>query len=845
MKCPLCLRDRLQIYPTSEEGGRWYLCQHCRFHGDAIEFYRAVYDLENITDAVYSMSQEELLVLESKTISRATVAKYLTTYVEPRRRFHKLFNLANAQLIELDAPTRRLMNEYSLWDGYKAGRWHQEIGRFMGVLSSKQLRDEGYVMPPGFHRALVFPFYDVPGRISSLLLLGRKNRTRRISTRPKCLDEDGGLMMSDWLETSEPHVIALADPIMALRMQRKSFNASGQPSPIVVYNRDTSKAWQNIHASKMIFWKGDENYTMFRQAMIRVSSYVATRPATDLARSTYFDTESVAILLAYFRKSAISWAEAMKNFILEEDVWKVADYIHNLEIPEGLMKRIYDVCTSAERQNIRQIIRDTLPERFVYVGNVRVAEMDGRWYTIYRDHRELAADAILRVERAVNIKETNENLYEGVILANGKEIRFSEKIEVVEKKTASWMQGIMMEAGMMPPIVDPKIEKHLVTIARKFHQPEYVQRCGRIGWNQELQAFVFPNFSITEGRRDDTVQAVVQGTGIPAGKVIGCGASEGHWDILISDPDWSAVWAGLAGFMSNMIAPILGVPPQPVAFIGLPGSAGALIGKYLRMELGMLVAPVVKTKQPLLAARVLNAVHSYPVWLDLAPYNRRGVAYVRADEPVNALTLVSAGEAAALGVGDVWAFVDGHGYLTQKERMPSLRGAFDYLAWLQRREFRLDVEATSLARCVLESLKQWAFEELGASNAQIFHRASLRLRTYDMVPLERRLLQLIFYLRQAQRIKAKEVKFYKEFTKGTSPPDLRSPHLFIDNEKKKVYLSMAALRTAVFQARLSVPDYDGAFRSFSRTGTGFETSSSGFVIDQGYYDSEHAGWLKR
>lgn len=844
VKCPLCNRERLQIYSTAEAGGRWYLCQHCRFRGDAIELYQAVYNLENLDEAVYDMAQSGILILDSKPVSRNTVASYRTTYVKFRNRFLDLVATSNKQLADLDAPTRRLLNEYSLWDGYKAGRWHEEIGRFMGVLTAKQLRAEGYKLPPGFHRMLVLPFYDVPGRISSLLLLGRKGRTRRITTRPACLDDDDGLMLSNWLDTTQPYVLALADPVMALRLQRKSFNALGRPSPIVVYGQNTTKAWQTIHASKVIFWNGDENYTMFSQAMLRVGSHVALRPNTDIDTSGYFDKLGIAALLSAFRGSTISWAEAMKRFILESNAWKVADYMHNLEIPEGLLKHVYDTCSPTERQLMKQIIRDVVPERFAYVGNLRIAEIDGQWYTIYRDHRELAADAILCIERAVNIKETNENRYEGVIQAAGKKISFNEKIGVVEKKTAIWMQGLMMQAGLPPPIIDPKIEKYLVTVARKFHPPEYIQKHGRVGWNQGLQSFIFPNFSIMEGRVDSTVQAATQGTSIPAGEVTGCGAAEGQWDVLVHEPDWAIVWAGLAGFMANMIAPILGASPQPLAFVGLPGSAGALVGEYLCRELGMLTAPVTKTKEPLLEVQKITGIHNYPVWFDPTAHNRRGVAYLKASEPVNALTLMTVSEAAALAVGDVWTFVDSQSYLTQRDRMPSMRGVFDYLGWLQRREFRLEAEATSLVRCVLESLKQWAIEELGAGDAAVFARASRLLHTFDMLSLDRRLLHLIFCLRQAQRIKLKEAKFYENFTKGESPPDVRAPHLFVDNEKKKVYLSMSALRTAVFQARLSVPDYDNALQSFSKSGTGFEISSSGFVVDQGYYDSERTRWLK-
>ena len=108
-------------------------------------------------------------------------------------------------------PAPDLSNEHHLWEGFRGGRWHEELGRFLGVLSAYELRQEGIAVPPGFYRALVCPFYDVPGRMSSMLFIGRNGRTCRVSTLPPFMDKDDGLMMADWLNTDQPYVLALAD----------------------------------------------------------------------------------------------------------------------------------------------------------------------------------------------------------------------------------------------------------------------------------------------------------------------------------------------------------------------------------------------------------------------------------------------------------------------------------------------------------------------------------------------------------------------------------------------------------------------------------------------------------
>ncbi|KKN32544.1 hypothetical protein LCGC14_0812680 [marine sediment metagenome] len=849
VKCPLCHVEKLQIYATGEESGRWYTCQHCGFRGDAIEFYQAAHGLDDIHDAIYELANNGALLLEKRTLSPSTISQYLTTYVEHRKKYAQLFKQAQEQLMIPDRLTLRLLHEHHLWEGFRGGRWHKELGRFLGMLKAYDLREAGIKAPPGFYRSLVCPFYDVPGRISSLLLIGRKGRTCRISTLPPFMARDDGLMMSDWLNTDQPYVLALADPSFALRLQRKSFNALGKPSGIVVYGAGTSRAWQMIKANRVIFWEGDEHYTTLRQAMMRVNSYVAKRPnVSPTASSKYLDRDDLATIIQRFKGSARSWPEAMKEFILTSDHWQIADYVRNLEIPVALVKRIYDVCSPSEKQLVRQILDEVAPERFAYVGSNRIAEVDDCWYILYRDHRELACSAVIRLEQSVNVKETGENRYEGVITSEGRSIRFNERVEVVEKRTAEWLRDTMMAGGMPPPIIDPKIQRQLMTIAKKFHRPEYVQKYSHIGWNQELQSFIFPNLSIKDGQLDDSMQAVISKMVLaPASSITARGTAEGHWDVLIKDDiAWATLWAGLAGFMSNLLAPIFGAAPQPFGFIGLPGSVGAIISDHLRKELDMLTAVVERSKEPLRQVRDLTKQHGYPVWFDPSAKNRRGLAYIKSDEPVSVMTLLTEGEAAALAVGAAWTFIRSQTYVSQIERLPRLCGVFEYLAWMQQHEFKLEAPATSLAQCVLASLKDWAFDKLGASDERVFTRASQLLHTPDMEPLDRRLLHLIFWLRKAQRVKVRQLSFYEGLKKNELPAEPRSPHLLIDEEAKKVYMGMMALRTAVFMARLPIPDFDNALQAFAATSnTGFEPCAAGFVIDQEYHDSEWTRWLKR
>jgi len=788
----------------------------------------------------------DILPMRKEELSVDIISKYVEGFVNRRKQFDAFLDATREQLRELQPKQLDLIQSYHLWEGYRAGDWFNRLSRFMGMGSIPLVLNHGFSMPfKGFTRFLVFPYYDVPGRISSLLFLNKNGKRHRIYANPEGALQDAGLMMLGLLDTHNGTVVAVRDPIFAIHLQRRTCNLTENPLKVVVYDEQTTRAWQTVHARELIYWEKESDVGLFAQSVLHPRAHIATHPGfIDSDLKGNLRKMTVAEIVNRIEEASKPWGEAMKNFLLSAEYWKVSETLRQLQLSAADIQRIYDACSPSEKARVMQLFGEATTGNYITIGNMRIVESDDGWWIMRGAERELGCNAIVRLDALVHIIDTGENIYEGTVSCKQEQIKFRVPVATVEKGAANWLRELMMKhVGALK--LSKSIQTHIIEIAKQFHDPQYVRRIGRIGWNPAMQSFVFPNFSIKDGQFDDSTHAMVldSATDVPAAKIYIAEPKEGDWDLLLDDqPEHAAIWAGMACFMSNMLSPIVGASSAPVAFVGGYGSVANVVGAHIVEEMGMVSLTPSKPYQPLNDMPELNKRHDYPVWLDLSGGNRKSTHFIKAMDIGNFMTHLFEIESYAAGVGESWAFINAPSIMPQRNRLPSLRGAIAYLGWIQARQFELPA-ATSFQQCILSSLADWALGK-NASDKEVFISASKMLRTIDSDSIERRLMHLIFMLATNQRLKMPHTPFYSQFKAGVMP-SVKS-HLVIDDIDQKIFVNLSVLRNAIDRAKLPVPDYDSAVRAFASTTatTGFESGTDGFVIDQTYWDVEATRWRK-
>lgn len=845
--CPFCHVDTLRVYVSPLDGGRWYSCTACRFKGDSIEFYQRAHDLTDIKDSVLELSARNILPMRKEELTPDVIARYIEAYVQRRKSFDELILESRKQLLNLDTKQLDLLHTYHLWDGYRMGGWDKHLSTYLGMGTVRMMLEAGFQMPhKGFTRFLVIPFCDVPGRVSSLLLLNKNGRRHRIYANPEGTLQDDGLMMLDTLDTHNETVIAIRDPILALHLQRRNRNITEAPMKLVVYDEHTARSWSTVHARKLIYWEHENDVGLYAQAVMHPRAHVATKPGfVEGEVSSYLRRMSVAEVTSRIEKAAKPWGTAMKEFLLGSEFWRVAETLKQLQLSAADIQRIYDACSPPERTRVDQLLGESSTGKYITIGNMRIVESDDGWWIMRGSDRELGCNAIIRLESLVHVIDTDENIYEGTVSVKSEQVGFRVPVSVIEKNAVSWLRELLMKhVGTLK--ISKSIQPHILEIAKQFHDPAYVRRIGRIGWNVKTESFIFPNFSIKNGTFDESTHALVLDTAddIPAARIYIAEPKDGDWDLLLSNTEeHAAVWAGLAAFMANMLSSIVGTSPKPVAFVGGYGSIANVVGNHLVEELGMVSLTPSKPTDPMYDMPEMSRRHDYPTWLDLSEKNRKSVRYLKATDGGNVMTHLFEFEAEPLSVGESWTFINAPTIMPQRNRLPSLRGAMAYLAWLQTQQFELP-PSSSFIQCILSSLGHWALGKLEAVDEEVFVSAAKMLQTVDTVSIERRLIRMIFSLVVGQRVKIEHGSFYDAFTAGSAPQT--KSHLIVDDSKQKIFVNLGAIRHVIDRCRLPTADYDTAVRVFASTksSTGFEPSPDGFVIDQTYWDSEAGKWRK-
>lgn len=843
--CPLCRRESLYVYVSPGAGGRWYTCRACNFNGDSIELYAAGHGFHDLHAAVLELAKQRLIPMTVSELTRECVESYVKYYITRRKQFQQFFENARQQVLNINQHWLELFQAHQLWIGRSVpAEWAATLGRFLGCADKATARRAGLDVPNGFNTYFfVCPYYDVPGRIVSFLLIGKSGTARvHLWDAPR----DDGLMMLDSTGLEDDIVLAVSDPLFALQLQRRNFVCENEPLKVVVYGTMTDKSWMSIYARRVIFWDHELSFRMFFQSRKHARAHVATRPRFSDAYE-YLRHTTVPKVLTLMSDSAVPWSEALKQYILtHDDRGEIYDTIKSLDLTAYDMNRVYELCSTIEREMVKQVIGEKPIEQAVYVNKQRVVEADGAWWIVRDGHRELLCNAVIRITRAIHAQDSGVDQYEGTITAEGKTVRFQEHIDVVERRPADWLRKTMMAGGLGVPTLQRIMGRHIIEIAKQFCPPVYAQGYSRIGWYPDQQAFIFPNFSIRDGRIDDTLYAM--GSKLPAANLTSEPLSQGDWDAAMTNTKENAtIWAGLACFMANLLAPVVGDEVSPIAFVGGVGSIASIVGRHFARQLDMptFQHERMARKQPAYALQDVHKEsnqHGYPIWVDFDPQATHILARLSATDQVNIMTQFAKPQAVALAVGDSWVFIHSSEVISQRTALPKLQGAMRFVAWLQARGFQLGF-GSNLQSSVLTALTEWADEELHALDMGVFSEAAKLIQTPDIGSPDLKLLQLIFWVREDQKLRVDHDDIYADFQRrGAGDVRSQSTLVVIDDGAEKVFVHEPALLKAL--KAYPKPDTETAIRELAVNSrqNGFESGSNGFILNLDYWENEARRW---
>jgi hypothetical protein len=756
--CPCCTRDGLHVYQDITSGGAWHYCSACKFAGDSIELAADVWN-QDIPTTILKLNAYGIS-FPADVLDPSIIDRYVLGHVEYRKGMQALWALAQERLPKNDTPTiAKLHDKYTSGHAASSITWARRGKQFLGgchttdvLRAFRQERVRNADRELGWHDLnsghnrifkgknwadlLIFPYYDLPGKIKGFTLIGRDGETkdilyRRISNHPQSpklgADDsayDPGLSMYETLFLYHPKYkntsFILADPIVALRLQLRHMRQSNKPLPICGSYSDSNLInrwiWSTMFPRNFVFWGRELTSELIQQA----------RHANGkIAIGKTFDT----LLTDPVKRSPTEWLDRMASAakpwqqVVEAELREVS-----LPVAESLLLRLR--LTSQELRafaaDCAADVREKLEKVFeTAICDTKSALVEGKSLTETKEgwcleNGTVICDAIVRIEKVVHQPVKNCAYYTGYIERKGKRIEFTDAAEYMENRTAKWLREKLIPAGLGRPRISPMWKKHLLTVAQSFHEPENVVGVDSFGWNEQQQSFVFPHFVLRRNGEvvDEPISRVV-GENSPAIALRTPQALTTRQVAQLSSAEeyMSVFWATTACVATNIIAPAFNVPTTGLALFG-PGAA--MMGRASARALGCVDVELAQQTMGNIMRKLhkANTAHGWPFVLKkyATANNKTFRAWLADPEDKNCIVTVGWYQAQVLMLNGGWNVIECQRPETALRSVlnlgPLVLPAF--LQYLCRQRLRIQRDS-GLVLGVLDELSLW-FEGLGGSD---------------------------------------------------------------------------------------------------------------------------------
>lgn len=495
--CPAC-GGRLTVYQDSRSRRYWHHCQGCRRSGDAAALAALAWGLEPAA-ALRRLAATGLIAEEYAMPENAKI--HLQTGPHRRRDFEAFMDKARDYLATAQSPAlQRLRTTLRLTSSLPPPQWAEGPGRLVGAFPYRAVRE---VLTPGssgprtdsggdggcarlfrgrgWSDVLVFPYYAAPGRLSGFEFVGRDGGPgdREFAATPSSRSvrrsggDEAGLAGLENTETVHgrlgAHVVAVADPALAVRLQIRNAVVSRRPLPLVAWRDDgrrwTRDAWATLQRRRVVFWGWELTAALVRQAALcdGLISLIEFAEVSQDAVDHYIRLKEPELLLERAVRRAKPWREAVRRWADKRQPAAVESLLLDLEALEIEV----DADLAAALGPTAAGLLAAPAVRTVRVGSYSYQENDeGTWQLTPKGRRRIA-DVRLRIDR---IYAGPRPRYVGRILHREGAIPFDVIATDLERRLVSTVCELCIRAGLGRPHLVRSVK--LVDVAVAFQEPE-------------------------------------------------------------------------------------------------------------------------------------------------------------------------------------------------------------------------------------------------------------------------------------------------------------------------------------------------------------------------------------
>lgn len=476
--CPICHKGRMVVHDNLAKNGVGFLCDACERHGDLLELIA----LDR------GVSEEEALLFLTlngvKFDDDMLVRRRVTN--ECRRRMEGLV-LRSRERRRKDRTAETFVTESFLGLADLAADsivpdWDEKVSTVYGSLRGidfDEEMDHVWKRAAGvrkWNEALVFPFHDLPGRLSGFLAVGRSWREKFF--RPCHQKSARGIfgLRAAMAGRLGGVVIAHRDLKSVVRMTLRSMRLSPDPAPLVSWypgeiGGGKNHGWNALGDMRKIFWTHDMDPETLAAA-IECDAEISLAGPEEQGFGEwerYVAHRPVDQILTGVVTKAKPWREVVSSYLIESGPAPLTELLVALEErsikPEELAKNLEE-----DAAEVVHRFKNLPAMRVARIGYRVITERDNRWAT---DKGPLS-DFVVRID------EIQGEIYRGRVIKGKETLPF--EIEERGKSFARELsRQIFKDHRVVINCTHFGIKFPLKTVAMAFHTPITVGMGGQQG----------------------------------------------------------------------------------------------------------------------------------------------------------------------------------------------------------------------------------------------------------------------------------------------------------------------------------------------------------------------------
>lgn len=576
MTCPLCHAPDLYLFDDTVTDGIWFHCEACRAHGDIITFGAQIWN----TSTVEALNRFVALGAANAGETDRLSGEYLRALSRIKAGEDFWATTATQVWNHHDDVIACRVRELGLDDSLESCRGligvahHDQVAELckgIGRAAPPRMREDG--------PSLVLPFYDLPNRMTGLLLIQYNEAfmSRRVflplSGNRKGKSDAGYFLLHTAMapapESLRNSYFITDDLTWALTAHCTNLKSGLGLLPLAVAysgpeSRSAGLSWQTLGRAPRFFHSAHITPDTVTQAA-NAKGYVCALPPDKIHRPP--SAARTLQRLAAIRRTAQTWQAALQETLKTSNETAAQSFVAKVGLDLGKLQDFLQRQPFISKDFAGRLLSHVesapaLPTKLQ--RNWTVLERDGGWWSITGTHISNAQVVIEKIVHADN----GARMYVGNILINGRSLPFADSAEKIEGVGLLAYAANAAAGENLLLIYNRKWNANSHVFAMKLHQPELVHVSGRSGWNPRTSEFCFYNYAIAN---DGAVKPVpypeINPQRVADFPEPGPIAPLTVRQLLTPSYENAQLWTVFAAITADLLAPVLGRQPKATGIL--------------------------------------------------------------------------------------------------------------------------------------------------------------------------------------------------------------------------------------------------------------------------------------